>query len=55
MKFFRADIDGAVRVGVLTADGAVLLSERFRDLVDVIDGAPGSLDAARSILPGGQH
>jgi 2-keto-4-pentenoate hydratase/2-oxohepta-3-ene-1,7-dioic acid hydratase in catechol pathway len=50
MKFFRADIGGAVRVGVLTGDDAVLLPERFRDLVDVIDGAPGSLDAAQSLL-----
>jgi hypothetical protein len=30
MKFFRADIGGAARVGVLTGDGAVFLPERFR-------------------------
>ena len=50
MKFFRTEIGGTSRVGLLTSDDAVLLPERFADLVDVIAGAPGSLDVARSVL-----
>jgi len=49
MKFFRADIRGTVRVGVIDPAGApgpadqaaaFLLPEQFTDLVDVIEGLP---------------
>jgi 2,4-didehydro-3-deoxy-L-rhamnonate hydrolase len=50
MKFLRADVDGSPRVGVATDDGAVLLPNRFTDVVDVIQGLPGSLEiAARAV------
>ncbi len=50
MKFVRADVRGAVRVAVLTDDGAVLLPERLTDVVDVIQDAPAALEAARAAL-----
>jgi 2-keto-4-pentenoate hydratase/2-oxohepta-3-ene-1,7-dioic acid hydratase in catechol pathway len=50
MKFFRADNHGTVRVGVVSDDRAVLLPARFSDLVDVIEGLPGTLEAAKAAL-----
>lgn len=50
MKFFRASIRGAVRVGVIDDAQAVLLPERFSDIVDVIEGGAEGLEAARAAL-----
>ena len=50
MKFFRADMSGTVRVGLVADDGAVLLPGQFTDLVDVIQGLPGTLDVAKAAL-----
>jgi 2-keto-4-pentenoate hydratase/2-oxohepta-3-ene-1,7-dioic acid hydratase in catechol pathway len=52
MKFFRAVILGSIRVGVVSDDEGVLLPPRFTDVLDVIDGAPGTLDMARAALAG---
>jgi len=53
MKFLRADVNGSARVGVATDDGAVLLPNRFTDVVDVIQGLPGSLEIAARDEDGG--
>lgn len=50
MKFFRADVRGTVRVGLLENDRAVLLPERFTDLIDVIQGLPGTLEVSKAAL-----
>ena len=61
MKFFRADIRGTVRVGLITnaavesgvsGTDAVLLPEQFTDIVDVIQGAPRTLEVANAALSG---
>jgi 2-keto-4-pentenoate hydratase/2-oxohepta-3-ene-1,7-dioic acid hydratase in catechol pathway len=41
---------GAARVGLIRDGRAVLLPERFRDVVDVIEGAPDSLALAQAAL-----
>src|SRR4051812_45486398 len=55
MKFFRAGVHGASRVGVMDAPerGAVLLPERFSDVVDVIEGFAGTRDLAAAALSAG--
>jgi 2,4-diketo-3-deoxy-L-fuconate hydrolase len=53
MKFFRANVHGKIRVGLIGPtldDPAVLLPERFKDLVDVIQGAPDTLEMATAAL-----
>jgi 2,4-diketo-3-deoxy-L-fuconate hydrolase len=47
MRLFRAAVQGGIRVGVVDGDRAMLLPERFRDLVDVIQGAPATMDLAK--------
>jgi 2,4-diketo-3-deoxy-L-fuconate hydrolase len=50
MKFFRADIHGTKRVGIIAGTDGILLPERFSDLVDVIEGGAEALSAARTLL-----
>lgn len=50
MKFFRAEIRDKIRVGLISEDRAVLLPERFTDLVEVIQVLPGGLEAAKAAL-----
>jgi 2-keto-4-pentenoate hydratase/2-oxohepta-3-ene-1,7-dioic acid hydratase in catechol pathway len=52
MKFFRIDVDGAIRVGVLdpAGDEGFLLPEPLTDLVDIAQGAPDTLALARRTL-----
>jgi 2,4-diketo-3-deoxy-L-fuconate hydrolase len=52
MKFFRADVHGARRVGVVAGTEGILLPARFTDLVDVIEGGPQALADAQGLTDG---
>jgi len=50
MRFFRAEHQGRVRVGVIHEDRAVLLPEYVTDLVDVLQGLPDTLGLVTGTL-----
>jgi 2-keto-4-pentenoate hydratase/2-oxohepta-3-ene-1,7-dioic acid hydratase in catechol pathway len=50
MKFFRTSVQGRSRVGVSTDDRAVLLPDRYADLVDILQTVPDPHAAAASAL-----
>ena len=50
MKFFRAEIKGTPRVGLVADDGAALLPQQFTDLVDVIERGSGAMETAQAAL-----
>jgi 2-keto-4-pentenoate hydratase/2-oxohepta-3-ene-1,7-dioic acid hydratase in catechol pathway len=53
MRLFRADVHGAIRVGVIDGEAGVLLPDSVRDIVEIIKGAPATLDLARAALTSG--
>jgi 2-keto-4-pentenoate hydratase/2-oxohepta-3-ene-1,7-dioic acid hydratase in catechol pathway len=50
MNFFRAEVSGKSRVGLLSGERAVLMPAGFADLVDVIEASADGIEAAQRAL-----